>query len=208
MTMNREHTLASIAAAQNVQKRAAQNWLAKSRTEHGEIGEVINGVRRFNDSEREILLSYAGEPRRRPTLVTPADSVLTTTPTTVIEVGNYRGPLALPSQPSSIDLGHYRGENAALTSFEPEDIERFLISCDGFLDAVEADYAQQKALTQRKAAAAAKVKAKVEEVKEASLIYKMRSESIALHNAALDQALQRDMATLGKPQQPAANPQP
>jgi hypothetical protein len=127
---------------------------------------------------------------------------------TVIEVGNHRGQLALPNAPAAINLANYRGENAALTSFQPEDIERFLISCDGFLDAVEADYQQQKALTQRKAAAAAKVKAKVEEVKEASLVYKLRSESIAMHNATLDQALQRDMATLGKPQQPAESPQP
>ena len=126
---------------------------------------------------------------------------------TVIEVGNHRGQLALPNAPASIDLGQYRGENAALTSFEAEDIERFLISCDGFLDAVEADYQHQRAITQRKAKAAAQVKAKVEAVKEASLIYKLRSESIALHNATLDQALQRDMATLGKPQ-PDERPQP
>jgi hypothetical protein len=127
---------------------------------------------------------------------------------TVIEVGNHRGQLALPNAPASIDLGQYRGENAALTSFQAEDIERFLISCDGFLDAVEADYQHQRAITQRKAKAAAQVKAKVEAVKEASLIYKLRSESIALHNATLDQALQRDMSTLGKPRQPADNPQP
>ena len=135
----------------------------------------------------------------------PASTAITPT---VIEVGNHRGALALPNAPAAINLANYRGENAALTSFQPEDIERFLISCDGFLDAVEADYQQQKALTQRKAAAAAKVKAKVEEVKEASLVYKLRSESIALHNATLDQALQRDMATLGKPQQPAESPHP
>ena len=204
MTMTREHTLASIAAEQNVQKRAAQNWLAKSRTDHGEIGEVINGVRRFNDSERDILLSYAGEPRRRPDPVAPAPAI---TPT-VFVVGNHRGPLALPNAPASIDLGQYRGENAALSSFQPEDIDRFLASCDGFLDAVEADYAHQQVLTQHKAAAAQQVAAKVEQVKQASLVYQLRSESIAMHNATLDQALQRDMATLGKPQQPAESPHP
>ncbi len=96
----------------------------------------------------------------------PASTAITPT---VIEVGNHRGQLALPNAPAAINLADYRGENAALTSFQPEDIERFLNSCDGFLDAVEADYQQQKALTQRKAAAAAQVKAKVEEVKEAIL---------------------------------------
>ena len=127
---------------------------------------------------------------------------------TVIEVGNHRGQLALPNAPASIDLGQYRGENAALTSFEATDIDRFLDSCDGFLEAVENDFQHQQAITQRKAQQAAAVKAKVEQVKEASLVYKLRSESLALHNAAIDAQVQRDMSVLGKPQQPAASPQP
>lgn len=132
----------------------------------------------------------------------PTDTAITPT---VIEVGNHRGPLALPSQPSAINLADYRGANAALTSFEPEDIERFLSSCDGFLNAVEADYQHQRAITQRKETAAAQVKAKVEQVKQASLVYQLRSETLSLHNAAIDAELQQGMAVLGKPQ-PAANP--
>jgi hypothetical protein len=135
----------------------------------------------------------------------PTDS---TAPAITPEIitGNHRGELALPSQPSQIDLAQYRGENAALTSFQAEDITRFLDSCDGFLDAVEADFAHQQAITAQKAAAAQQVAAKVEQVKQASLIYQLRSESLALHNATLDQALQQGMATLGKPA--AANAQP
>jgi hypothetical protein len=126
-----------------------------------------------------------------------------TTITTEIITGNHRAQLALPSQPSSLDLSTYRGD-AALTSFEPEDITRFLESCDVFVQAVDADYKHQQAITQQKAAAAQQVKAKVEQVQQASLIYQLRSESLALHNAALDQALQRDMAVLGKPAAPPA----
>lgn len=129
------------------------------------------------------------DPQPTPTAITP----------TVIEVGNHRGQLALPNAPTNIDLGQYRGD-APLTSFEPEDVDRFLASCDGFLDAVEADYQHQQTITQRKAAAAQQVRAKVEQVQQASLIYKLRSEQLALHNAALDQALQRDMSALGKGQ--------
>jgi hypothetical protein len=134
----------------------------------------------------------------------PASTAITPT---VIEVGNHRGQLALPQAPAVINLADYRGD-VALTSFEPEDVDRFLSGCDGFLEAVEADYQHQQAITQRKAQQAAAVKAKVEQVKEASLVYKLRSESLALHNAAIDAQVQRDMATLGKPQQPAASPQP
>jgi len=125
---------------------------------------------------------------------------------TVIEVGNHRGALALPSAPAAINLADYRGD-VALTSFEPEDVDRFLSSCDGFLEAVEADYHQQVTITQRKAQQAAAVKAKVDSVKEASLVYKLRSEQLALHNSVIDAQMQRDMATLGKPQ-PAESPQP
>ncbi len=134
----------------------------------------------------------------------PSPSAPSITPT-VIEVGNHRGQLALPSQPTAINLADFRGD-VALTSFEPEDVDRFLSGCDGFLEAVEADYAQQVTITQRKAQQAAAVKAKVEQVKEASLVYKLRSESLALHNAAIDAQVQRDMSVLGKPA--AANPQP
>lgn len=133
------------------------------------------------------------DPKPEPMAITP----------TVIEVGNHRGQLALPTTPASIDLGQYRGENAALSSFQPEDVDRFLASCDGFLEAVDADYQHQQALTERKAQAAQQVRAKVEQIQQASLVYQLRSEQLALHNATLDQALQRDMATLGKPQQPA-----
>jgi hypothetical protein len=125
----------------------------------------------------------------------------------VIEVGNHRGQLALPKAPAVINLADYRGD-VALTSFKPEDVDRFLSGCDGFLEAVEADYQHQQAITQRKAQQAAAVKAKVEQVKEASLVYKLRSESLALHNAAIDAQVQRDMATLGKPQHPAESPHP
>lgn len=131
-------------------------------------------------------------------LAEPTSTAITPT---VIEVGNHRGLLALPNAPAAINLADYRGENTALSSFQPEDIERFLSSCDGFLDAVEADYQHQQALTQQKAQAAQAVAAKVEAVKQASLVYQLRSESLALHNAALDKALQRDMAILGKPSQ-------
>jgi len=143
-----------------------------------------------------FLDAPATEPTETSTAITP----------TVIEVGNHRGALALPTAPAAINLADYRGD-VALTSFEPEDVDRFLSSCDGFLEAVEADYHQQVTITQRKAQQAAAVKAKVDSVKEASLTYKLRSEQLALHNSVIDAQMQRDMATLGKPQ-PAANPQP
>ena len=113
-------------------------------------------------------------------LHSPTEAAPTITPEIV--VGNHRSELALPSQPTHIDLPTYRGEHAALTSFQPEDISRFLESCDGFLDAVEADFAHQQAITQQKEQAAALVKAKVDAVKQASL---SRSKTHAVTHAVI-----------------------
>ena len=116
-----------------------------------------------------------------------------------IDIGNHRTHLDLPQQPSSIDLGQHRGENAPLTSFAPEDIERFLAACDGFVEATAADYQHQQMITAQKEAAAAQVKAKAEQVKQASLLYQVRSETLSLHNRGLDAELANGMSTLGKP---------
>lgn len=119
-----------------------------------------------------------------------------------VDVGNNRRSLALPQQPSTLDLGAYRGENSALTSFEPEDIDRFLAACDGFVEAVNADFAYQQAVTQQKEAAVAKVRSKVEQVKQAQLLYQVRSEALSLHNRGLDADLKEGLSTLGKPTEP------
>lgn len=113
-TQQRIHTLASIAAEHGSIKRTAQNWLKKATADHGEIGELVNGVRMFNDSERDLLLSYAGEPRRRPE---PAAAEATTTPAAEsvalapVEVvpGNHRVSLDGPEIAGTIDLARFRG---------------------------------------------------------------------------------------------------
>jgi hypothetical protein len=61
----RTHTLNSIAQERDVNKRAAQSWLARAKAKHGELGEIIGTTRHFSDEERDILLGYAGEPRRK-----------------------------------------------------------------------------------------------------------------------------------------------
>jgi hypothetical protein len=132
----------------------------------------------------------------------PQQEPVPTTPVEILE-GNHRGELMLPQQPSTIDLGQYR-EEAPLTDFRPEDITRFLEGCDGFLSAVEADFQKQQAITEQKEAAAAAVRAKVEQVRQAKLLYQVRSEALSLHNRSIDAELQQGMTVLGKPQQPPA----
>lgn len=115
-TTQRIHTLSSIAESHGSIKRTAQNWQAKAKADHGELGELINGVRYFNDSERDILLSYAGEPRRRAEF---AVETTTTAPAVApdaaaivpVEVvpGNHRVSLDGPAIGGQIDLARFRG---------------------------------------------------------------------------------------------------
>ncbi len=188
-------SLHSFCTQHDIPKTTVKRWLNDNGfdTSQGMTSEAVAAAKayfRIEDTQPE------------PTEPTDATAI---TPT-VIEVGNHRGALALPNAPAAINLADYRGD-VALTSFEPEDVDRFLASCDGFLEAVEADYHQQVTITQRKAQQAAAVKAKVDSVKEASLTYKLRSETLSLHNSVIDAQMQRDMATLGKPQ-PDESPQP
>lgn len=109
----RIHTLSSIAADHGSIKRTAQNWLKKAVAEQGEIGEIVNGVRRFNDAERDILLSYAGEPRAKAepvteATVTPATESVALAPVEVVP-GNHRVSLDGPEIGGTIDLARFRG---------------------------------------------------------------------------------------------------
>ena len=66
--MNSPHTLTSIAEAHGVNKRAVQDWLKKARANKSmladDIGLMVGKTRHFSDEERDMLLQYAGEPRR------------------------------------------------------------------------------------------------------------------------------------------------
>lgn len=144
----------------------------------------------------------------KPSVLITEESTSTDTSSAIsFHTGNHRSQLSLPQQPELVDLGELRGENAALASFEPEDIDRFLDACDGFLDAVEADWEHQRAVTRRKELAASKVRAKVDEVKQARLKYQLRSETLALHNRGIDAELQAGMTELGKPAAGGESPQ-
>lgn len=55
------HTLRTIADEMARDKRTTQLWYQRAKNEHGELGELVDGTRYFSDSEREILISYAGE---------------------------------------------------------------------------------------------------------------------------------------------------
>ena len=104
--------------------------------------------------------------------------------------------LTLPQQSGELALGSIGG--GQLADFQPEDIDRFLSACDGFQQAIDADWERQQQLAKRKAAAAAKVKAKVEAVRQSATLYQARSDAAAMLSQQLDQDLAVGMGELGK----------
>ena len=118
---DRPLTLTAIAAAAGVQKRAAQSWLSKAKTDHGELGELRAGVRHFSEAERDILLTYAAPPRpvkieaEPPRIVQTeafpefADRPAEPRPVEII-AGNHRLALDGPQMGGEISLAQFRGD--------------------------------------------------------------------------------------------------
>ncbi len=63
----RNHTLSSIAEGMGREKRTAQAWYTRAKSEHGELGQIVDGCRYFSDHERAILVGYAGADRPQST---------------------------------------------------------------------------------------------------------------------------------------------
>lgn len=55
------HTLRTIADEMGREKRTVQLWYQRAKNEHGELGELMDGTRYFSDSERDVLIGFAGE---------------------------------------------------------------------------------------------------------------------------------------------------
>lgn len=110
----RPHTLNSIAESHGVNKRAAQDWLKKAKLERGDIGELIGKTRHFSDEERDILLQFAGEPRRQSEPARPAEVI----PPGVADPfsGLARRPASAITAP-----GHYQATDRTLTVLDVEE---------------------------------------------------------------------------------------
>jgi hypothetical protein len=96
--MERKHTLRSIAAATDRDKRTVQSWFRKANDDsQNEVGALIDGVRYFSDDERDQLLAYMGE---KPRVGEAAPAV----PTVTVEIGNHHVVLAQPVLPQDYSL--------------------------------------------------------------------------------------------------------
>ena len=201
MNTERIHTLASIASQHGSGKRTAQLWASKARKEHGEIGEIVNGVRMFSDSERDLLLSYAGEPRRRSepaeATATPAAESVALAPVEVIP-GNHRVSLDGPEIGGTIDLARFRGSLEVRSYSDPCHPANAAIQLlEAVESAMDADLENSFQQLEATAETVAKLEEKTRQLEAKSLEYRVTQ---GVLSRLQNQATGRLEALLGKAQ--------
>lgn len=196
----RPHTLASIAEAHGVNKRAAQNWLRQAKAANGrEVGGLIGKTRYFSDEERDFLLQYAGEPRAK-TAKTEVLEPLT------VETGNHCNTLVSPELGEmSFSLERFRASDVEALMFEnPSSVaDQFAMVADRLVDAMDADIQQREQSLKATKDAQSKVAAKAQDLKLEQRLYRDRARDIDKAQTSETQALQdavRALQNLGKPQ--------
>ena len=194
----RQHTLSDIAQSAEVNKRAAQSWLAKAKAEYGEVGEIISSTRMFSDAERDILLSY--QSKRQATDKTPEEPAALPTTATEIQVyeGNHRGSLPVPDMPTEVDLGAFRGDQATVETIDdPMALaHQFINGADAVMNAMAADEKQLANKIAKTRQARRAVAQKADELKRRQQVYSLRTEILANQQTAENEELTDGLAVL------------
>lgn len=175
------HTLTSIASDLGVSKRAVQNWHKQAVSgEHGELGRMIGGERKFTDSERQILLSYASERAKAPKPADPVEQAAEVAAITVIE-GNHRQALSAPSFGNVINLGSQRGDLDVLSYGNPMEAAASALAVMGAnAQAMAADLARQQDQLAQTAQAVAMLKQQAELMAAQQAEYRIKSDLLSV----------------------------
>ena len=182
------HTLTSIASDLGVSKRAVQNWHKSAIAgEHGELGRMIGGERKFTDSERQILLSYASERAKTPKPASqpapaaePVEQAAEVAAIAVIE-GNHRQRVAAPTYGNVINLGSQRGEITVQSYGDPMAAAGAALAVMATnINAMTSDLARQQDQLQQTAAAVAALKQQAEVMAAAQQEYRIKSDLLSV----------------------------
>jgi hypothetical protein len=181
-TTARHWTLADIAAAQNVLKRTAQNWLKLAKVEHGDIGELVGTTRRFNIEERDILVSYAA-PARPVKVEALPEFIEPPAEYRQVEImpGNHRATVEAPAMGNAINLAQFRGDIEVLTYRDPlAAIEAASAMIDAAESAMVEDLNQRLQVLQQTQQATAKLTQRAEDLKAQQLEYRVKQDILGL----------------------------
>jgi hypothetical protein len=182
------HSLRTIADAANREKRTVQNWYARAKEEHGELGILVNGVRLFTNEERDILTSYAGADRPDP-LPEPD------TPPVTVVAGNHHLVLAPPIMPQAFSLESLRSSEAVSFEDPLALANRALAIADQIQTAMDADLKARQQANEE-------LKKRIQTMKLNQLKYEIQAN--ILDSATTDRTISlqdslAELARLGKP---------
>lgn len=110
--MEATHTLKSIADSVGVAKRTAEGWLQAHKEETGEeLGQLIDGARRFTDAERDLLVARC---KKRPEVAKQSEFIRSTS---IEETGLIvRAEVQLPDTfDASVGMQHFDGAQIEVT---------------------------------------------------------------------------------------------
>lgn len=185
---DRTFTLADIAESHGVKKRAVQLWLSKARAEHGELGEMKGKTRYYNEAEKQILLSHAGEPRAKaePVTMPPAAAESVALASTEIVPGNHRISLDGPEIGGQIDLARFRGSLEVRSYADPCHPANAAIQLlEAVESAMDSDLEQSFQQLEMTAETVAQLEAKTRQLEAKSLEYKITQQILGrLQNQA------------------------
>ncbi|MEM9164256.1 MAG: hypothetical protein AAGC54_14450, partial [Cyanobacteria bacterium P01_F01_bin.4] len=198
-----------VAALASTTKRTAQRWLEKATTEHGELGELVEGTRLFSNEEKDILLSYQS---KRPPNTVVADELEQTQPVAAelqIYEGNHQVTLPTPDLNGNRTLSALRSDVDVVAYDDPLAMAQAIIQQNNQLIGAMDQHRQQK---QQQLAAANQalqaIQGSNQQLKDAAIEYKIDSR---IQGAQLNQATQQlgaeiaEQQRLGKPVAPTGS---
>lgn len=190
--MERRHTLRSIAAATDRDKRTVQSWFRKASADcQDEVGALIDGIRYFDDDERDQLLAYMGE-KPGPVAVAPV------IPTVTVEIGNHQVVLAQPEMPQTYSLESLR-QSEVIAFDDPLAIAaQFLQTADALTEEMQRDIRVREQKLKQTQQAKNAIAEKATEFKLEARLYRERTEMLATAQSQETQNLQQSLTTLGK----------
>lgn len=194
--MERRHTLRSIAAATDRDKRTVQGWFRKASDDsQDEVGALIDGVRYFDDDERDQLLAYMGEKTR-------VGEAAPTIPTVTVEIGNHQVVLAQPVMPQTYSLESLRQSEVVAFDDPLAIAAQFLETADVLTEEMQRDIRLREHKLQQTQQAKAAIAEKASEFKLEARLYRERTAMLATAQSQETQGLQQSLTTLqtlGKP---------
>lgn len=174
------HTLRSIAEDSGVDKDTIRKRYERAKIKHGDLGRIVDGVRKFSDEEKGILDRFAGEPRTK--VDKPFEPL--------VQPGNHQTVIDNPEALEVVSLERFRHRDVESVSFA--DTDDIFAKIDNGLacieQAMDADIAKREAKLLHDKANQRKIQRRVQEFGLKSMEYRLEARLAAQQQSETTQA--------------------